>query len=80
MALALLLLALGPILRLNGRLYDGVPTLYRMLEPLFLFRLIRVPERFNIVLALPLAVMAAYGDILVSIDRVSKAMELRGWF
>lgn len=61
MALLLMLLALGPIWRLNGRLYPDLPTLYRALEPLYFIRLLRIPERFNIVLALPVAVLAGYG-------------------
>ncbi len=61
MAFLLILLALGPIWRLNGRLYPDLPTLYRALEPLYFVRLLRIPERFNIVLALPVAVLAGYG-------------------
>lgn len=54
-------LAAGPILRLNGDFYEKAPTLYRLLAPLNFVRLIRVPERFNIFLALPVAMLAATG-------------------
>lgn len=57
-AVVLVLLALGPILRVNGRLFQ-VPTFYDLLAPLV--RLMRVPERFNVFLALPVSVLAAYG-------------------
>jgi hypothetical protein len=69
MALALSLLALGPVLRLNGRFLEGVPTLYGLTEPLFLFRLLRVPERFNIALALPVAVLVSFG-VTVLLDKL----------
>jgi hypothetical protein len=78
MALILVALALGPVLRLNGQLYVKLPMLYRMLEPLFIFRLIRVPERYNMVLALPMAMMAAYGaaELLTHLRHRNKA---RSW-
>jgi hypothetical protein len=61
MALLFILLAMGETLRINGRQYGQVPTLYRILQPLYIVRLIRVPDRFNLFLALPLAVLAGYG-------------------
>lgn len=61
MMAALILLALGPLLRINGHLYPEVPTLYGALSPLSLFRLMRVPDRFNMFVALPASVLAAYG-------------------
>ena len=61
MALVLLLLALGPVLRVGGRLYPVVPMPYRLVARLFVVRLLRFPDRFNMFLALPVAVLAAYG-------------------
>jgi hypothetical protein len=52
-------LALGATLRVNGRLLEGVPTFYGLVAPLA--RLIRVPERFNVFLAMPVSVLAGYG-------------------
>lgn len=60
-ALALISLAMGAVLRVAGQLYPQIPTLYQILEPLTIVRLIRVPDRFNITLALPMAVLAGYG-------------------
>jgi len=60
-ALVLLLLALGPTLRVNGRLYPGVPMPYRLAARLFFVRLLRFPDRFNLFLALPIAMLAGYG-------------------
>lgn len=71
MGLILLLLALGPILRVNGTLYPRIPTLYKVLEPLLFIRLFREPERFNIVLALPVAVLVGYG--------VKSLLSEQGW-
>jgi hypothetical protein len=58
MAAMLILLAIGPVLRIGGRALPG-PTLYGLLAPLV--RLMRVPERFNVFVALPVSVLAAYG-------------------
>ncbi len=63
MAAILFSLALGPILRFNGNLLPEIPTLYKLLEPLFVLRLLRLPERFVITLALPLAILATYGIV-----------------
>lgn len=61
MALVLLLLALGPVLRINGHLYPAVPMPYQLVARLFLVRLLRFPDRLNMFLALPVAVLAGYG-------------------
>lgn len=60
-ALGLILLALGPILRINGQTYPGVPMPYRLAARLYVPRLMRVPDRFNMFLALPVAMLAACG-------------------
>jgi hypothetical protein len=61
MALVLLSLALGPVLRIGGMLYPAVPMPYRLAARLFVVRLLRFPDRFNMFLALPAAVLAAHG-------------------
>jgi hypothetical protein len=61
MAVSLASLALGPVLRINGRAYPGVPMPYALAGRLYIVRLLRVPDRFNMSLALPVAVLAAYG-------------------
>lgn len=61
MAVMLIGLAAGMVWRINGQVLQGVPTLYRLLEPLEVARLMRIPERYAIFLALPTAVLAAYG-------------------
>ena len=60
-ALCLMLLALGPILRFNGRLYPDVPMPYRLVGWLPPIRALRNSDRFNVTLSLPLAVLAGYG-------------------
>jgi hypothetical protein len=69
MAFVLLSLALGPILRVGGQLYPAIPMPYRLAEKLFIVRLLRFPDRFNMFLALPVTVLAAYGiaDVLARI-------------
>ena len=61
MAVVLSLLALGPVLRLAGRLYPQVPMPYQLAARLYVVRLLRFPDRFNMFLALPVTVLAAYG-------------------
>ncbi len=65
MGLVLILLAMGPVLRVNGQEYPGFPMLYRFLEPLQVFRLMRVPDRFNMFLALPVAMLGSLGALVV---------------
>ncbi|MBK9050090.1 MAG: hypothetical protein IPL78_03950 [Chloroflexi bacterium] len=67
MVIVLILFALGPLLRLNGQLYDLPYLPYRLLQSTFILRLIREPERFNIILALPVAVLAGYGMVAIHI-------------
>jgi len=54
-------LALGSTLRVGGREVAGVPTLYGLLAPLRVFRLMREPDRYGLFLALPMAVLAGQG-------------------
>jgi hypothetical protein len=61
MAALLILLAQGLVQRFNGELYPKVPTLYRLSSPLVFIRWIRVPDRFNMFLSLPVSILAAYG-------------------
>jgi hypothetical protein len=64
-ALALVLFALGPVLRVGGRLYPAVPMPYRLVARSFFVRLLRFPDRFNMFLALPVAVLAGHGTAAV---------------
>jgi len=75
MALVLVLLALGPTLRVNGTLYPTVPMLYNLAGRLFIVRLLREPDRFNMFLALPIALLSAYGFMHV----VSRVQHHRKW-
>ena len=53
-------MALGPFLKLNGRVYSNIPLPYLPLSRLYLFRLLKVPDRYNLMLGLPVAVVAGY--------------------
>lgn len=66
-ALALFLLALGPVLRINGQLFPDLPMPYGLAAQSFVIRLLRFPDRFNMFLALPVVVLAGYG-IAYAID------------
>ena len=61
LTLLYLVLALGPILAINGREYAQIPMPYRLVEDWFLLRLLRRPDRLNLFLSLPLAMLAAWG-------------------
>ncbi len=51
-------LALGPLLRVNGQFYNSSLMLY---DKLPLVNLMRTPDRFNMFIALPVAILAGYG-------------------
>jgi len=69
-AACLLLLGLGPTWRVNGQSYPNLPTLYGLVDRVVPVSLIRVPARFDVFLALPMAVLAGYGvDPLLSTAR-----------
>jgi hypothetical protein len=61
LALLYIILALGPELAVNGRAYPAIPMPYRLVEDFFLLRMIRRPDRLNIFLSLPLAMLAGWG-------------------
>jgi len=54
-------LALGPELRVNGVSYPTLPLPFALLQNIFPFSFLRSPDRFNIVVPLSLALLAAYG-------------------
>jgi hypothetical protein len=64
-AVAVMLMAMGANLRVAGYLYPNVPTPYRLVDDLFFIRLLRQPDRFNIVLGLPVAVLVGWGAATV---------------
>lgn len=61
LGLAFVLLALGPVLRVNGHLIEWLPMPYRLVGQLLPIRAWRKPDRFNIALGLPFGVLAALG-------------------
>jgi hypothetical protein len=54
-------MALGPSLRLCGQVYPSIPLPYRLLGWSFPVRIMRSPHRFNILLAIPVALLAGFG-------------------
>ncbi len=73
MAILLVGLASSMVLRVNGQLFENIPTLYRILAPLQVARLIRVPERYVLFLALPVSLLAAYGwNSLITTRRLAR--------
>jgi hypothetical protein len=56
-----IVLALGPQLRVNGVAYPAVPLPFALLQNIFPFSFLRSPDRFNIVVPLSLALLAAWG-------------------
>ncbi len=72
LALIYFLLALGPVLAVNGLEYPQIPMPYRLVEDLIFLRILRRPDRLNIFLSLPLALIAAWGMKALS-DRIPNA-------
>ena len=70
-ALGIIVMALGPQLSVNGRLFPNMPMPYRLLSDTLLDALIRRPHRLNNFLGLPLARIAAWAmvDILSCIQQ-----------
>jgi hypothetical protein len=62
-ALVTMVLALGPQLRINGRLYPQIPMPYRLLDDLFLVRALRKPDRLNVLLGLPMGILTSLGVV-----------------
>ena len=60
-ALFFAVLALGSTLQVNGRVLPGLPMPYRLLAPTWLGEALRRPSRFNLILALPVAILVAIG-------------------
>lgn len=54
------LMSLGPFLKFNGKIYSNVPLPYYPLSRLYVFRLLRIPDRYNLVLSLPAAAVVGY--------------------
>jgi hypothetical protein len=60
------LMALGPSLRVYGKVFPRVPLPYRLLGWSFPVRIMRSPHRFNILLAIPVALLAGSGVRVLS--------------
>lgn len=66
MALVLLLLALGPGVAINRRLYlEGLTPYAIFLQDSLIGDFIRRPHRFNIILALPVSLLAGWGTAVI---------------
>ena len=59
--LACLILALGPQLRFYGVTHANLPLPFALVQNIFPFSFLRSPDRFNLIVSLSLAVLAAYG-------------------
>ncbi len=59
------LLALGPVLQVNGQQVGWLPMPYRLLEQLPVFNISRSPDRFDMPLTLCLGVLAGYGTNVI---------------
>ena len=66
---ACIVLALGTQLRFNGIVYANVPLPFTLLQNVFPFSFLRSPDRFNVVVSLPLAILAAYGFAALTTKR-----------
>ena len=56
-----IVLALGAQLRFNGQLYPRVPMPYRLIDDVFFVTILRKASRFNVLVGLPLGMLASFG-------------------
>lgn len=61
MALFYVLLALGPELAVNGVAYPAVPMPARLVDDTLFYQVVRRPDRFNLFLGLPFAMLVGWG-------------------
>jgi len=59
-ALVYIILALGPDLRVNGQLLP-IPLPYQLVDDFFIIKIIRSPDRLNVLLSIPMAMLVALG-------------------
>lgn len=76
LAIFYFIMALGPELVINGRSFAGIPLPYRLVEDFTLLRLIRRPDRLNIFLSLPIAMLAGWGMQAILSKIASKNLRL----
>jgi hypothetical protein len=67
-ALMYLVLAIGPTLQINGRIFD-LPMPYSLIADSFIIQMIRRPTRFSVMLSIPFAILVAFG-VAVLLDRL----------
>ena len=72
------LLALGPVLQVNGEQIGWLPMPYRLLESLPVFNISRSPDRFDMPLTLCLGVLTGYGTNVVASRLNVSAARSRG--
>jgi hypothetical protein len=58
--LLLWVMALGPFLKLHGHVYRSIPLPYYPLSRLFAFQLLKIPDRYNLLLSLSAGVVVGY--------------------
>jgi hypothetical protein len=75
-ALLLAILALGPELQVNGSTVSGFYLPYALIKPTLVGDFIRHPNRFNIVLPLPVSVLAAMGVQAILARRRTRGVAL----
>ena len=75
-----LVFAWGPTLRFNTVFYTGIPLPYRLIGWLLPIKLLRNPHRFTALLAVPLAVLAAYGVLALKTWLARRRPGCRGAF
>jgi len=66
-------LSLGSFLKFEGHMYRGMPLPHYFLNQLYVFKLLKIPDRFNLMLSLPAAVMVGYAVA----DFVTRKRKLR---
>lgn len=74
-ALVYLLLSLGPELYIFGRPYLTLP--YKLIENVWFMQLVRFPDRYNVILSIPIAMLSAFGVAVLTANRQRRQLLLR---
>ncbi len=78
LALIAFLIALGPELRIDRHSYPAIPMPSRLIGGTLPMRIMRKPHRFSVLLALPMAMLAAHGAIVLK-ERLGQRRSMELW-
>ncbi len=79
-AVIFLILSIGPYLQVNGAVISSVPMPYLLLHKIPILNVFREPGRFDIMFELFISVLAAFGFIAISKNKIGPLRTEKGFF